>query len=611
MSYTKYVLLAQPRTGSTWLNQMLALHPRICARGEVFNPQSGKEEKKRAQVLRHWLRAVEYEAVRPSQKIRKKTTAAEVLDIHLWHSGYRSDVQAVGFKLLHYQMAESGRFPNLKKQLRERLSDLKLILLDRENLLQRHVSNLIAKKMKRWNVRDEAQRREPPTVWIDPNELEEAFRWHDHLNTELDEFAARAMDVYELSYEELVRRTDVHWQNIQRFLDVQVIDLPKTSTIKLETRHMRHAVENYDELSFRFAGTRWGRYFDEYPPVSFARPRLADGAVENANGSAEKNGRVARPVREMRLNIDPKMQPDFSSEHRSGWSFALKSLAELNQKKGVIVDTFVERTFSWHLKEEATNGRIPFRKPWIGFLHNPPRVPQWHDYRHSPEVIIHRPVFQDSLKNCLGIFVLSNYLQRWLTAHLDVPIERLVHPTDIPDLRFSMDAFLKNKNKRVVQVGWWLRRLHSIHQLPVRSFQKTMLTVKNSYFPYTVEREKKILGLDDLDESDVQRMQFLPNGKYDQMLSQNLVFCHLYDSSANNTVIECIARNTPILVNPLPAVVEYLGEEYPFYFNTLEEAAEKAEDKDTVRAAHEYLANMPKEVFSQEAFRESFLNARF
>ena len=56
-------------------------------------------------------------------------------------------------------------------------------------------------------------------------------------------------------------------------------------------------------------------------------------------------------------------------------------------------------------------------------------------------------------------------------------------------------------------------------------------------------------------------------------ISYSLVALH--GASANNMVIECIARATALLVNPLPAVVEYLGEGCPFYFRSLAEAAEK------------------------------------
>ena len=41
---------------------------------------------------------------------------------------------------------------------------------------------------------------------------------------------------------------------------------------------------------------------------------------------------------------------------------------------------------------------------------------------------------------------------------------------------------------------------------------------------------------------------------YDRLLTENLVFLCLLDASAVNTVLECIVRNTPIVVYRLPAL---------------------------------------------------------
>lgn len=91
---------------------------------------------------------------------------------------------------------------------------------------------------------------------------------------------------------------------------------------------------------------------------------------------------------------------------------------------------------------------------------------------------------------------------------------------------------------------------------------------------------------------------------------KTLFFFDLYDASANNAIIECMARNTPILVNPLEPVVEYLGSEYPFYFNSLEEAAVKARDLDLVKRAHEYLVNYEgKQRLRGEYFKESIIRS--
>jgi hypothetical protein len=71
-------------------------------------------------------------------------------------------------------------------------------------------------------------------------------------------------------------------------------------------------------------------------------------------------------------------------------------------------------------------------------------------------------------------------------------------------------------------------------------------------------------------------------------------------------VVECLARGTPLLVNKLPAVEEYLGPDYPLYYHDLEAAAAYAVDLPRLRAAHEYLRHSPMRArLSPEAFRRS------
>lgn len=60
----------------------------------------------------------------------------------------------------------------------------------------------------------------------------------------------------------------------------------------------------------------------------------------------------------------------------------------------------------------------------------------------------------------------------------------------------------------------------------------------------------------------------ISNDDYDTLLSQNIVYLKLWDAAAVNTIIECIVRNTPVLVNRLPATEEVLGVDYPLFMPT-------------------------------------------
>ena len=81
----------------------------------------------------------------------------------------------------------------------------------------------------------------------------------------------------------------------------------------------------------------------------------------------------------------------------------------------------------------------------------------------------------------------------------------------------------------------------------------------------------------------------------------NQPFIDLYDASAVNTIIECIVRNTPIIVNKLPAVVEYLGINYPLYFKDIKNIPTLLK-RDNIINAHRYLKNMDKTFLTIETF---------
>jgi len=309
--------------------------------------------------------------------------------------------------------------------------------------------------------------------------------------------------------------------------------------------------------------------------------------------------------------LDLSQQVVFGT-HRSGWQFALEHIKDLHNTEGTLFDGFLERRFGWHLCESVERGIIPYVRPWVGVFHNPPNMPEFWNYASSPRGLLDNYYFKESLKSCVGIFVLSDYLARWLACRIDVPIVSLKHPIDLSVPCFSYQAFLESPEKRIVQAGFWLRKFQSLKHLPVEGFKKKCIVphkyadeyrrLEQKYVSRYNENGEEILG-------EYEEMEWLPPREYDRLLQSSVVYLDLYDASANNAILECIARNTPLLVNPLPAVVEYLGPNYPMYFETLEEAAQKALSERCVLEANEYLASMDKSVFSTERFRVDIIKS--
>jgi hypothetical protein len=289
------------------------------------------------------------------------------------------------------------------------------------------------------------------------------------------------------------------------------------------------------------------------------------------------------------------------SHHRSGWKYVLKTLGtKLHNDNGIIFDTTLDSTFGVYCNENKRIFKIPYKFPWVGLFHIPPQAPSFYTNTETPSAIFANDIFQQSLESCMGLYVLSEYHAKFLRCLIkNVPVEVLYHPTEFIYEKFNFSEFLANSQKKVIHIGMWLRKLTSIYRLKIDKTQYSKINLQHlttdlpdSFMDRVMNIEKNCISpTTDEEMGSVTRMGRVSNSEYDTLISQNIIFIDLYDASANNIVIECIARNTPLLINPLPAVIEYLGIDYPFYFNSLEEASQKLHDFDLIRTTHEYLLN--------------------
>jgi hypothetical protein len=309
------------------------------------------------------------------------------------------------------------------------------------------------------------------------------------------------------------------------------------------------------------------------------------------------------------------------TEHRSGWNYAMQALCDIHNPEGVRVIDVMEKPFSWEYDHEQAFMRNDWHDLWVGFLHNPARMPKWFDARHSAYRVLERMKRHFYHLTCKGIFVLSRDLKSqvdaWLIANgcSHIPVSVVYHPTEtIPaHLCFSWDKFMHNEQKKVLQVGYWLRDIFAIQRLRCDStmWQKKWL-YGGSRSMIMLERQAHVTGV--LLETFHEQVQILPHASekaFDKLLSENVVFLKLYASSANNAIIECIMRKTPVLVNPLPSVVDYLGPEYPLYYTSEEEAASKLSNMELIHAAHKYLLHHPtlQQRITDKAFVDSVLSS--
>ncbi|UII31041.1 glycosyltransferase [Fulvivirga ulvae] len=280
---------------------------------------------------------------------------------------------------------------------------------------------------------------------------------------------------------------------------------------------------------------------------------------------------------EKKINLD---HPFYWENHRGGWKHVVDILKRnFHSSKGTLFVSAVEN---------AMITETPILEPWVGVVHQVPR----HYIREFPDLVrmLESETWKISLEYCKGLFVISNYVKEYLESrNLGVPISHLYYPVDAECVAFDYEGYSSSNHKKVLLIGEFLRRFESFKYLSAPGFEKTALG--NEEFSKS--------GVSD---GNITIYPPVSDKRYDELLSKNIVFADLIDAPANTLVIECLIRATPILINRLPGVEEYLGEEYPFFYNSLEEANRMLANEALVKETHEYLKKSAKRSLISEDF---------
>lgn len=334
--------------------------------------------------------------------------------------------------------------------------------------------------------------------------------------------------------------------------------------------------------------------------------------------AAPRTGGLGHPAR-FRLPQVRVAVGAFTGGHRSGWPHVIDALAAAQGETGLALDPFVEATFRpgrvrpfWlrpaahalkRLAGRPVREAPAWQEPWIGIFHLPHQFPEWFDPLVNPRRVFEEPNFQRSLPHLRGAVALSRYHGNWLRQRLGVPVLATKHPTEPAPVTFDWNAFLANSAPKLVQVGWYLRNYRAIYQVPVPAhFTKVHLLIPQGFVKAAhrrtdrsaPHRHRPAMG-------DVTVTSWLANDAYDRLFAENVMFLELFDASANNAVVEAIARSTPLVVNRHPAVEEYLGEDYPLFYRELAEVPKLLENA-RIRAAHEHLRDMDKSSLQVDRF---------
>lgn len=250
-----------------------------------------------------------------------------------------------------------------------------------------------------------------------------------------------------------------------------------------------------------------------------------------------------------------------------------------------------------------------------------------------------------------------------------VQLFTLYHPISLPSKLFSFKNFFYNKEPMLINIGAWMRNPFTIYLVDDIPYTKSILVGKNmqDYIPpknfkvstyqgdfdtnfttqlsivpcrsndniprwvsmfinwlsslsitpkfyhqgvlYIEEQNDSVIeSLNNKISSMISQVQILNhknNDDYDSMLSNNIIFLDLIDAAAVNTIIECIVRNTPILINKIPGTVDILGEDYPLFYDNVSSIPSILTSRN-IKLSKKYLKSIDSNRFSFDNFINSF-----
>lgn len=306
--------------------------------------------------------------------------------------------------------------------------------------------------------------------------------------------------------------------------------------------------------------------------------------------------------------------PFVISSQQYGWEVAIKAISVLSNPDGVLFDGFIERTFLWQREDNRQSARIPYREPWLGVVHHPPDIPSWASIaRHRLQDLDEVPEWRTSLDACIGLYALTENLAEWVQGRWGISCEVVRYPALTPAKTFCYDQFVGGEHRTVATIGFWLRRYSTFMLLLAPGYSKIRPLLVEDPNSSGVEHirayerdELKAAGLSNSLGGRVKIIPRLSNEDYDELLATSVIFLDLIAAAGVTTLVECLARGTPLLINSLPGVREYLGGDYPLYYGSIQEAESKLQDKAAIRAAHDHmLANPIRELLKPQEFLNS------
>ena len=327
---------------------------------------------------------------------------------------------------------------------------------------------------------------------------------------------------------------------------------------------------------------------------------------------------------------------DLYGLHYFGWKGAINSFIQyfnnshLNNvdckfKNNIFFDEWIEKLLLWGnviQKEEFLNQINTNNCNLITFMHNPPFLNYYNSiYKKNiaNSVIINdecqlnnfliTQIHSNNLINKITfLYVLSNDHKKYIYKNFPQLRNKIVsihHPIDSlleNDIPFNIDLFLRDK--KIYHIGWWLRNFKTFIKFKQPDGYEKVILIKNDF----INQWNEISKYHDI--TNITLRYEIPNEEYVNIFANSCIFIDLEDASANNVILECLKYNTPFITRRMNSIEEYVGRDYPLFFNNKKELSQLNNESkfiSLVKEAHNYLINLNKNHVSLETFNKKMI----
>jgi LPS sulfotransferase NodH len=268
-AHSNFIIIARPRTGSSYLRELLNSHSQLICNYEIFNLLILKKYDLN-RLLDNPIKYVDKKF--ETKNVNIKSVGFKLLDTHIGENScflrqnylncINKDILKKRKKLISY-VNNNSDLSSLARKLNNLLAyliksnEIKIIHLKRRNKLEMMLSAKLASLSNSWNSRAGQYQSRP--ILLDYNDCLRFFEGTIKREGEYGNFFKEHPKI-EIFYEDLIKNKKLVLDKIQDFLGVEKQEL-YSHLKKQNTRKLSESIFNFKELKEKFKNTEYEIYF--------------------------------------------------------------------------------------------------------------------------------------------------------------------------------------------------------------------------------------------------------------------------------------------------------------------------------------------------------------